>query len=70
MEKGKPEIIKIPRELLKVFEEEPKLIIDLLNPRGIMVIDKALLKALQRPEILSKVQAQFDIVLVPKTAER
>ena len=70
MEKTKPEIIKIPKELLKVFEEEPKIIIDWLSPRGLMIIDKALLKALQRPELLAKVQEQFDIVLVPKTAGR
>jgi C1A family cysteine protease len=66
----RPVTVRIPKYLLKEFVLEPSWVVDPYSPRGILLVEGPLLKALaSKPRLLGKVKKQFDVVLVPKTAK-
>ena len=54
---------KIPKELVKSFEEDLRVILKDINPKGILLLSS---KILANKEALAALEKNFDIVAVPK----
>jgi len=54
---------KIPRELVKSFEEDLRVVLKDINPKGILLLSS---KILANKDVLAVLEKNFDIVAVPK----
>jgi len=54
---------KVPRELVKSFEEDLRVVLKDINPKGILLLSS---KILANKEALTALEKNFDIVAIPK----
>jgi len=72
MEKSNPIVnsavldFKIPRELVKSFEEDLRVVLKDYNPKGILLLSS---RILANKEALTALEKNFDIVAVPKAVK-
>jgi hypothetical protein len=57
---------KVPRELIKSFEEDLRVVLKDFNPKGILLLSS---KILANKAALTALEKNFDIVAVPKASK-
>lgn len=54
---------KIPREIVKSFEEDLRVVLKDINPKGILLLSSRILAS---KEALTALEKNFDIVAIPR----